>query len=430
MDVLKLLKKCNRKISEYHDNNFAIPDIQLTQISELIKKYGYTLSIKRVINNFIKYKVMDNLVNRYEQSLLVHNSSRDYYILIYGDYGEDLYLQRRNIMNSAAGNAKRGKNDIFPSQIGYWTSKGYDIDSAKLKVSEFSRRGERFFIEKYGYDIGIIRYKDSIKKRIETRMSRPDYEELKERSITSRDNYIRKYGEEEGIKKWEIICKSRKGRNTLSDYISRYGEEQGTLKYNEYVKTITNNLSNFVRLYGEEEGIRKYIDRVSSMKGMFSFNWFVEKYGETAEILYREHWAKRLKKVAVASGASRKIFDPLLEWCRENSIKPYYGIEGNNEYFLYDKENNHIYFYDFTILDKKVIIEFHGEHCHPNPLKLTNEEWVNWRNAYNKSITAEDQHTFDLRKKEVAEMNGFTYIVIWSNDEILESIKKCKEYLI
>ena len=430
MDILKLLKKCNRKIVEYQNENFVISDEQTTQISALIKKHTYTLSVKRAINNFIKYKVTDDLVDRYEKSLLVHNSSMDYYLLIYGDHGEYLYSQRRKNMSDAVSNAKRGKNDIFPSQVGYWVSKGYDINSAKLKVSESNRRDEQFFIEKYGYDIGVARFEESIKKRIKTKQSRPDYEDLKKRSATSRDNYIKKYGEEEGIKKWEIICKSRKGRNTLKDYITRYGEEVGKLKYDEYVKTITNNLDNFVRLYGEEEGLQKYNNRLLSMKGMFSYKWFAEKYGENAEILYREHWANRLKKVTVASGASRKIFDPLFEWCKEKSIMPYYGIIGNHEYFLYDKEQNHIYFYDFAIIDKKIIFEFHGEHCHPNPSILTSEEWNNWRCVYDKSITADIQHAFDLRKKELAEMNGFVYFVIWSRDDIQESIKKCKEFLV
>jgi len=71
--------------------------------------------------------------------------------------------------------------------------------------------------------------------------------------------------------------------------------------------------------------------------------------------------------------------------------------------------------YDYTIKDLGIIIEYHGEHCHPKTLTDT------WRHIY----TNEDAVTVrkrDDRKKKLAEEKGYKYYIVWHSDS--EEVKQ------
>lgn len=60
---------------------------------------------------------------------------------------------------------------------------------------------------------------------------------------SNKDHYIARYGEEEGLKKYEIYInklKERKGKSRLSLMIEKHGEIEGTRMYNSMVENIRN----------------------------------------------------------------------------------------------------------------------------------------------------------------------------------------------
>ena len=72
------------------------------------------------------------------------------------------------------------------------------------------------------------------------------------------EDYINKYGANDGPIKYDVWKNRFKNRFTLSWFIKKYGEEEGKQKYNEKNKKSAGSLESFVNRYGEETGKQKY----------------------------------------------------------------------------------------------------------------------------------------------------------------------------
>lgn len=97
------------------------------------------------------------------------------------------------------------------------------------------------------------------------------------------------------------------------------------------------------------------------------------------------------------------------------------GSKNNREWFLHDTENECVRFYDFCIPYLKLIVEFHGEKYHPNPQKLSHDEWAKWRTPYTRQ-SADQVRRIDLIKEKLAIENGYEYHVVWSSCKVQEAI--------
>lgn len=73
--------------------------------------------------------------------------------------------------------------------------------------------------------------------------------------------------------------------------------------------------------------------------------------------------------------------------------------------------------FDFTILSKRVIIEFNGIAFHP---KSPND--CKWKSIFNNE-TAEEAYNRDLIKLEIAKKAGFKVITIWSDTDHQTNLK-------
>lgn len=155
--------------------------------------------------------------------------------------------------------------------------------------------------------------------------------------------------------------------------------------------------------------------------------------------LYKENWKKshiklinelgydpRLHAIGKASKESLLVFNPLIEWCISNGINYddiYIGIDDKQEYFI--QTGNKIYFYDFCIRSKKIIIEFHGTAFHANP----NDEKVNeWRHPFTGETARTNLHNTNIKNKK-AVRRGFTLLEIWSNKDAISNIEICKTFI-
>lgn len=152
--------------------------------------------------------------------------------------------------------------------------------------------------------------------------------------------------------------------------------------------------------------------------------------------LFKENWNKlnkyfiqtigydpRLHLFGKASKASLIIFEPLLRWCLENNIlldDVYLGVGDNKEYFIYT--DNGVFFYDFTIRSKKIIIEYNGIAFHAK------SECDNWFNPFTNESASENIKKYKI-KKEAAYEKGFVLLEIWSDEDPLINLELCKKFI-
>jgi len=155
----------------------------------------------------------------------------------------------------------------------------------------------------------------------------------------------------------------------------------------------TTSLQAYIKKYGESEGLRRYEKRIN----LFRKNWRNKSDDERVSIIH-----KRLKKNKFFSIESFDFFQEL----EKNYFTNYQCKYGENEWFLYDDQNKKIYFYDFLVVEKKMIIEYHGSFWHANVEKSA----MDWKNSF---YSYEESLRKDEEKRKLAEEQGFTIVVIW-----------------
>ena len=254
------------------------------------------------------------------------------------------------------------------------------------EYKNFQRRDEKWYINKYGLE-GTEKYKEHIKKWYEGSLkynykkdsmslnffinknngdlesAKIAYEKRKEEVKQNLNNFIKRWGIEEGTKKYKKHCELLAYLNTIESYIERYGEIDGPLKYKEWTNKISCNIENFIKKYGEIEGTLKY-----------------------------KKWLIGITNGNFYSKESKRFFDKLQEKLNIN-IK-----YGEKEYFIYDNEgfnNQHIFFYDGYIKKYNLIIEYdtpayHSYIMNNNCVRLGNLE----KDKFKENLVLKNNYNF------------------------------------
>lgn len=265
--------------------------------------------------------------------------------------------------------------------------------------------------------------------------------QYKKNKATSKQNFVKKYGEEEGLKKFQQFQQTSK--HTKDKYIKQYGKIEGIKKWKEYVKakqiTSPRTIEYWLSKYSDPEiaeAHRKEYHREHYNSSSVDF-WV--KRGMSVEQAVEKVKKIMLKKQVSFCNASKeslKYFQPLHDYLTSISKKVMMGVEGNEEMLIYSPEERRIKFYDFAIFPDKIIIEFHGYKFHPNPDKLSSGEWNAWKVGrldrnfdISNFLTADQAYAKDLAKKELAISKGFKYLIIWSNDKKEDNLNKIINFL-
>lgn len=156
---------------------------------------------------------------------------------------------------------------------------------------------------------------------------------------------------------------------------------------------------------------------------------FIIRYGEQAYIAARSDatakrdasMAKKGKQYSTsASKESIEFFTPIYESLLDLDPKMwiYLGAFGRREYRLAEIINQKPkhYFYDFTLPQYKLIVEYNGHKWHPRRSRLQQTEWDNWVNPRQPSMRAEDKEQHDLAKIATANKYGFILIEVWDDE--------------
>lgn len=157
--------------------------------------------------------------------------------------------------------------------------------------------------------------------------------------------------------------------NTLSRYELKYGKKLGKIKYTTGINKRSNTM------------INKYGTKViSCCVSKESLKFFIKLY-------------KKIRKFGVL----------------KNDVV--WGIAGNKEFILNNHIKNKIYFYDFVIKSKKIIIEYNNTFWHPR-------EKSEWRGF----INYEKKYKHEIDKKKYAISSGYSIYYVWNDDNLIEKI--------
>lgn len=257
----------------------------------------------------------------------------------------------------------------------YWLESGFSEEESLDKVKEFQKENSNKFIKK------ILENPENYTDRTETQLN----------------YWIKKgynlYDSEERLKK-------RQDTTSLEFHNNRYGEEDGLIRYNKRISNIAYTSS------------RKY---------------YVDKYGIIeGNKLYDIRLKNRIVPMSKASKESFYFLKDIYKYLRKNGIDKsdiYWGVGHSNEWFINTGSN--LFFYDFTIPKLNIIIEYHGKMFHPNPEKILDKD--NWKCLYS-GLSYDIVLKSDMIKKQIAMDKGYEYITVYSDDnlylKINEIIKK------
>ncbi len=390
------------------------------------------------------------------------NICKEYWIV--RGYSEDEAINEVKKIQQKNGKiaAKKRKEQPFyysdrqTNQLGYWLKLGYSEEEAKQKVYE---RQQTFSlkkcIEKYGEKEGKERFEERQKKwQASLKNHSSEFIEEMNKNKNVKLSYIKKYGEELGILKYNDFKREvaeqnkqvKKDKKSGKWFFEKYKDEnEAKQKWQEWLNKPTKySFEWFLEKFNNNEEIAKIeFDKFIEKKRIFGTEisdgtWYQKRYGEN----WKEYYIKTFGHCGLASKISIKFFILLYKILRTNyEYKKYdilFGIRGLKEHLLYDKLTRTRYLYDFTVLSDKLIIEFNGDgkddkhllrSIHPNYNKLTDDELLKWRHPYRKDLTAKKKIEEDLKKIKFAEDNGFKVLTIWQSDGNEINLKKCLEFI-
>ena len=285
----------------------------------------------------------------------------------------------KNKINEKTGNFYTEEEALFKIRsfrkcnIEYWIERGYNNIDSENKVKEFQKENSEKFIKK------AIEYPEKYIDRTETQLQ-----------------YWLKRG---------------------------FSEEESIKKLNE--RQNTNSLESFVNRYGDEEGLIKYNNRLNQLSYTSSRKFYIDKYGlEEGNKIFNQITSKRVVGINKSSKEAYYFLKEIYKYIRNNGIDKndiYWGVGSSKEWFI--NLDKCLFFYDFTIKPLKIIIEYHGISFHPK------ENDLDWVGAYGMSY--DEKIKIDRLKKEIAESAGFKYFHVYSDDdlktkqtELIEIIKK------
>jgi G:T-mismatch repair DNA endonuclease (very short patch repair protein) len=253
----------------------------------------------------------------------------------------------------------------------------------------------------------------------------------------SLERFVKKYGIDDGAKKYEEYKQFQSSKNTFEYKQKKYGwtEEQFSAFNNSRAVT----KENLIKKHGAEKGLIVWDSYVEKQRtNGNTLDWYIEKYGSDGEEKYKQlNLNKRLilpnfiKKYGVLVGCS-KFYDYLETKSDIQSNIGYSNIESefvdhmidifpknyvihhckNNQFSKWCHETNAIKMYDFVISSPiKLCIEFNGDYWHCNPTKYS----VDYMHPHSK-ISAKEIWDRDKQKHNLIEQHGYNVHIVWEHD--------------
>jgi len=363
----------------------------------------------------------------------------------------------------------------------------YDINFYKIRYSKYDYNKIYNFsklemIKKRGsmYDPENI----AKKKNISIEDAMIISEDRKNSTKITKENLIKKYGEEIGSKKYQNFVS--KSMSTIDNYKIRYGDSWKE-RWDYFLSTRDSSSLEFFKLKYGDDGERIFAEKVLEFKKSSDIKYYKEKYGEFDGIrIYDEINSKKAAgsikswsfeefkkknkeknlseeelgkmfnlKIKARSSKTTEYFlqkgfsldeakelrlksiEALYRSSEKNSpvskesIRVFSALQaslkracrfGKKKDELSIKVGDKIYFFDFFDEKTNTIIEYNGSIFHA-PEKLSASERCMWRSKY--GLTWDEVNKKDTEKLNVARSAGYNTFVIW--DYEVRSKTKLKE---
>lgn len=211
---------------------------------------------------------------------------------------------------------------------------------------------------------------------------------------------------------------------TLDNMIRRYGEEEGTKRFNSYCERQSYagcKLEYFIEKYGEDDGRDRY-NNISVQKS-HSYETYIAKYGYEEGIRRLEQFHSKLKSRGAISHKQTAFIDKL-----ESFLTPEERKHGYREYTVFCPKLKRVFKYDYVNTALGVAIEYNGVYWHGSPKLYLPTDVVRH------NLTAQDIWEGDVIKMKSLIDNRYIkhYNVVWEYDEWSddEIKRKLNEYRI
>lgn len=254
-----------------------------------------------------------------------------------------------------------------------------------------------------------------------------EYKKICSQTVGITENVmIRKWGEEEGKKRWKSYCDKQAETNTFKYKQEKYGWSKE--QFEEFNKSRAVTLELCIERHGEEAGRKMWDEYCERQRYTTSLEYMIEEYGE-------EEGIKKFKDFCYyrTNSCGSRSYSLISQQCF-NTI--YSHINTTNEIFYHDLNreysiinNTNTYNLDFYDKTKNLVIEFLGDYWHANPKRYNSDETII---HHQKSICVKDIWKYDKqRKRNICKvLNNPIYIEVWESDwkenpdKVMEEILK------
>jgi hypothetical protein len=309
----------------------------------------------------------------------------------------------------------------------------YKYNELKNNLKEVKRSFSKDFWIKNGYSEEyaikkVFEIQSSNSKKFKGKRTGKSKDKLKEKGYTDEEIRIT------CLSQWNLEYWIRNGYSEEESKQKVYEIQSYAAKHVDYEKRLLpSNLEYWLNKGFSESEAKK---KVTESQTTFSKDICIEKWGyeRGLEIFNKrqEKWFKSLidnENIFIGySKISQEIFKKI-----EESINGEFLYAEKGGELKIKKEKGGYYFYDFTDIKNKKIIEYNGDMYHANPLKYKANEYPH---PFRKNITSKEIWDKDFKKIKTAEDNGFEVLVIWDSDyryKGLENkqkvIQKCINFL-
>jgi hypothetical protein len=383
------------------DTSVISPDID-----NLIKEYTISqISNKqKIIQNFLKYKIV-GWVEKIKLSKQNKIGSLSYFQTLYGSVIGQVLFDESNRKRKT-----RKKETHFKSVEHLLSQKCMMVLGGKFSKNIINNLD--ILIKLHDKKFLINNKYCMLKTLIENDVSEVSWDILFERSkhlkndACSLDGLILKYGEvcgkrlfaERGIlvavtkesytkthteEEWNKLCEKKKSNLGESGYIKKYGDDEGKKKWEEYLTKwnagiqkrknsgIWKNgltLTEMQEKYGIENGYNRWKNRIDARKYTLSLNRFIERFGKEDGIIqyycYVDKMVSNCRKLGGFSKISQKLFDEIYNKLDKNKqmMCKYYTKSGEEKFYITEVNGLAMMFVDFKC--GNAIIEFDGDYWH------------------------------------------------------------------
>ena len=282
----------------------------------------------------------------------------------------------------------------------FWIKRGLTEEESVKKVFEIqSKNSKKFTGKRTGKSKDVLRKKGYTEEEIrKVCLSMSNIEYWINRGFTKEESKINVFNHQSNAAK-NVDYEKRLLPSNKEYWINRgFTEKESLDKVRNSQTTFSKDIC--IKKWGYEKGIELFNDRTKKWLNSLKLN-------NNIFIGY--------------SKISQELFFEI-----QKKLKGNFKFAKNGGEFKIQKENGGFYFYDFTDIDNKLIIEYNGDMYHANPDKYDENDNPH---PFRKEIKSKEIWEKDRLKVESVEKIGYKVLTIWDSEYRYKGFKN-KELII